>query len=76
MARHARREGDLVTEGKLSLENAKLYKAIMDKPKIRCASCGETFTRQDALKRHQAKQVGSCKEATRKRKRTSKGTVG
>lgn len=56
MARHARREGDLVAEGKLPEEKALLWKTIRDKPRIRCKTCGEYFTRQDALKRHQAKQ--------------------
>lgn len=56
MARHARREGDLVAEGKLSEDKAILWKTIRDKPRIKCKTCGEFFTRQDALKRHQAKQ--------------------
>jgi hypothetical protein len=56
MARHARREGDLVTEGKLPEEKALLWKTIRDKPRIKCKTCGEFFTRQDALKRHQSKQ--------------------
>ena len=56
MARHARREGDLVAEGKLPEEKALLWKTIRDKPRIRCKTCGEYFTRQDALKRHQSKQ--------------------
>lgn len=45
MARHARREGDLVTEGKLPEEKAILWKTIRDKPRIRCNTCGEYFTR-------------------------------
>ncbi|GMK56594.1 hypothetical protein CspeluHIS016_0304340 [Cutaneotrichosporon spelunceum] len=56
MARHARREGDLVQEGKLPEEKALLWKTIRDKPRIRCKVCLEYFTRQDALKRHQNKQ--------------------
>ncbi|CAK9783247.1 unnamed protein product [Cutaneotrichosporon oleaginosum] len=56
MARHARREGDLVQEGKLPEEKAMLWKTIRDKPRIRCKVCLEYFTRQDALKRHQNKQ--------------------
>ena len=45
MARHARREGELVLEGTLAPENAKLWNAIKDKPKVQCADCGESFTR-------------------------------
>lgn len=56
MARHARREGDLVAEGKLAEDKALLWRTIRDKPRIRCKTCGEYFTRQDALKRHQTKQ--------------------
>ncbi|EAL19083.1 hypothetical protein CNBH1850 [Cryptococcus deneoformans B-3501A] len=56
MARHARREGELVMEGKLSEDKAILWKTIKDKPKVVCDTCGESFTRMDALKRHQAKQ--------------------
>ncbi|BEI90469.1 uncharacterized protein CcaverHIS019_0305390 [Cutaneotrichosporon cavernicola] len=56
MARHARREGVLVSEGKLPEEKAMLWKTIRDKPQIRCKVCLEYFTRQDALKRHQNKQ--------------------
>ncbi|WRT69785.1 uncharacterized protein IL334_006776 [Kwoniella shivajii] len=56
MARHARREGELVIDGKLSEEKAVLWRTIKDKPKVTCNDCGENFTRMDALKRHQAKQ--------------------
>ncbi|KAK8849762.1 hypothetical protein IAR55_005098 [Kwoniella newhampshirensis] len=56
MARHARREGELVYEGKLTEDKAILWRTIKDKPKVTCQSCGESFTRMDALKRHQAKQ--------------------
>ncbi|GFZ49745.1 hypothetical protein JCM24511_07148 [Saitozyma sp. JCM 24511] len=56
MARHARREGELVADGKLSEEKAILWRTIKDKPKVTCNQCGESFTRMDALKRHQAKQ--------------------
>ncbi|WWD04224.1 hypothetical protein V865_002292 [Kwoniella europaea PYCC6329] len=56
MARHARREGELVLDGKLSEEKAVLWRTIKDKPKVTCNECGENFTRMDALKRHQAKQ--------------------
>ncbi|ORX37599.1 hypothetical protein BD324DRAFT_641785 [Kockovaella imperatae] len=56
MARHARREGELVMEGKLSEDKAILWNTIKDKPKVTCNQCGESFTRMDALKRHQAKQ--------------------
>lgn len=45
MARHARREGDLVAEGKLPEEKAMLWKTIRDKPRIRCKVCLEYFTR-------------------------------
>jgi hypothetical protein len=45
MARHARREGDLVQEGKLPEEKALLWKTIRDKPRIRCKVCLEYFTR-------------------------------
>lgn len=45
MARHARREGELVYEGKLTEEKALLWKTIKDKPKVTCNSCGESFTR-------------------------------
>jgi hypothetical protein len=44
-ARHARREGDLVAEGKLPEEKAVLWMKNRDKPKIRCETCGEYFTR-------------------------------
>ncbi|ORY34643.1 hypothetical protein BCR39DRAFT_513805 [Naematelia encephala] len=56
MARHARREGELVYEGKLTEDKALLWRTIKDKPKVTCATCGESFTRMDALKRHQTKQ--------------------
>ncbi|WVR07974.1 hypothetical protein IAU60_005017 [Kwoniella sp. DSM 27419] len=56
MARHARREGELVNEGTLSEEKAILWRSIKDKPKVTCEHCGESFTRMDALKRHTAKQ--------------------
>ncbi|WWC73607.1 uncharacterized protein I206_107579 [Kwoniella pini CBS 10737] len=56
MARHARREGELVLDGKLPEDKALLWKTIKDKPKVTCNDCGENFTRMDALKRHQAKQ--------------------
>ncbi|ODN99135.1 hypothetical protein I350_07291 [Cryptococcus amylolentus CBS 6273] len=56
MARHARREGELVVEGALDNEKAVLWKKFKDKPKVQCDTCGESFTRMDALKRHQAKQ--------------------
>jgi hypothetical protein len=55
MTRHARREGELVMEGKLAPEKALLWNGIKDKPRAQCF-CGETFTRSDALKRHMAKQ--------------------
>ena len=45
MARHARREGELVYEGKLSEDKALLWKTIKDKPKVTCNVCGESFTR-------------------------------
>lgn len=45
MARHARREGELVYEGKLPEEKALLWKTIKDKPKVTCKQCGESFTR-------------------------------
>lgn len=45
MARHARREGELVMEGKLSEDKAILWKTIKDKPKVVCDTCGESFTR-------------------------------
>lgn len=45
MARHARREGDLVNEGKLPEEKAILWRTIRDKPRIRCKVCLEYFTR-------------------------------
>ncbi|EIW71416.1 hypothetical protein TREMEDRAFT_67753 [Tremella mesenterica DSM 1558] len=56
MARHGRREGELVMEGKLSEEKAVLWRSMKDKPKVMCHVCDESFTRMDALKRHQAKQ--------------------
>ncbi|KAI9638829.1 uncharacterized protein MKK02DRAFT_21684 [Dioszegia hungarica] len=56
MARHARREGELVYEGKLAADKALLWATIKDRPKVSCEHCGESFTRMDALKRHQAKQ--------------------
>ncbi|WVO18503.1 hypothetical protein L204_106220 [Cryptococcus depauperatus] len=56
MARHARREGELVVEGKLAENKAVLWKTIKDKPKVVCNTCSESFTRMDALKRHQQKQ--------------------
>jgi hypothetical protein len=45
MARHARREGELVLEGTLAADKALLWNAIKDKPKVQCSSCGESFTR-------------------------------
>ena len=45
MARHARREGELVFEGRLSEDKAILWKTIKDKPKVTCNQCGESFTR-------------------------------
>ena len=45
MARHARREGELVYEGKLAEDKALLWRTIKDKPKVTCAKCGESFTR-------------------------------
>jgi hypothetical protein len=45
MARHARREGELVLEGVLAADKALLWNSIKDKPKVTCASCGESFTR-------------------------------
>lgn len=45
MARHARREGELVMEGKLQEDKAVLWKTIKDKPKVVCDTCGESFTR-------------------------------
>lgn len=45
MARHARREGELVMEGKLAEDRAALWKTIKDKPKVTCTKCGESFTR-------------------------------
>jgi hypothetical protein len=45
MARHARREGELVFEGRLSEEKAVLWRTIKDKPKVTCERCGESFTR-------------------------------
>ncbi|KAK4686783.1 hypothetical protein P7C73_g3329, partial [Tremellales sp. Uapishka_1] len=56
MARHARREGELVFEGRLAEDKAVLWKTIKDKPRVSCTVCGESFTRMDALKRHQTKQ--------------------
>ncbi|WVQ74314.1 hypothetical protein IAR50_003912 [Cryptococcus sp. DSM 104548] len=56
MARHARREGELVVEGALDEAKAVLWRKFKDKPKVQCGTCGESFTRMDALKRHQAKQ--------------------
>lgn len=45
MARHARREGELVDEGKLAESKANLWRSIKDKPKVVCEGCGEGFTR-------------------------------
>ena len=45
MARHARREGELVHEGRLAEDKALLWKTIKDKPKVTCNQCGEMFTR-------------------------------
>ncbi|KAL7423896.1 hypothetical protein Q5752_001481 [Cryptotrichosporon argae] len=48
MARHARREGELVAEGKLAEDKAVLWRTIKDKPKVECKTCGESFTSQKA----------------------------
>lgn len=45
MARHARREGELVLEGALEQSKATLWATIKDKPKVQCPNCGESFTR-------------------------------
>jgi hypothetical protein len=45
MARHARREGELVADGKLAEDKAILWRTIKDKPKVTCNQCGESFTR-------------------------------
>ena len=45
MARHGRREGELVYEGLLAEDKALLWKSMKDKPKVSCQVCGESFTR-------------------------------